>query len=401
MRILHTADWHLGKRLDFYSRLQEQRAALREIIRIADEQVVDMVIIAGDLFDTFNPPIEATELLYSTVSKLANGGKRPVIAIAGNHDSPERVNMPDVFARTNGVIFIGNPMEIVHPFEIEDGFSILRSEGGFLEISLPTYSYPARIIHTAFANELRLKEYFGVDKQTSLQQSLQDKWHRLAEQYCDSNGVNILTTHLFMQNRNGEKLDEPEGEKPLNIGTADLVYSDAIPTAIQYTALGHLHGFQDVGSQHPAIYSSSLLRYSFSEAGHQKYVVIIDVEPGQSAHITKIPLTGGKSLDRKEFHSVAAAVDWLSAHQDSLVELTMITDEFLSAADQKQLRDSHQGIIYLIPKVKSGLEDNSFEHEINLNRNMNELFADYFRSKNDGQEPNQEIMDLFNEILHT
>src|SRR5690625_3667256 len=98
MRILHTADWHLGKKLDFYSRLDEQKAVMAEIIQIAEEKAVDMVIIAGDLFDTFNPPNEATELLYKTLKKLAKNGKVPVIAIAGNHDSPDRINVADVIS---------------------------------------------------------------------------------------------------------------------------------------------------------------------------------------------------------------------------------------------------------------------------------------------------------------
>ena len=401
MRILHTADWHLGKRLDFCLRLDEQKAVLKEVIRIADEQAVDMVIIAGDLFDTFNPPIEAIELLYSTVNKLAKGGKVPVIAIAGNHDSAERINVPDVFARTNGVIFIGNPMEIVPAFSIDDGFSVVNADAGYIEIQLPQCDYPVRIVHTAFANELRLKEYFGVDKQASLQQSLSEKWQYLADKYCDNTGVNILTTHIFMQKRNGEKLEETDGEKPLNIGNADLVYSDAIPTAIQYAALGHLHGYHDVGVHQPVIYSSSPLCYSFAEAGQQKYVVIIEAEPGKPVKINKIPLHAGKKLERKTFHSVIDAVNWLSTNQDCLVELTMETEAYLSPADQKQLYDTHRGIIYLIPKVKNTGTDTTVKTEIDLNRDMQELFVDFFKSKKDGQMPNQEILDLYNEIIHS
>lgn len=401
MRILHTADWHLGKRLDFYLRLEEQKAVLKEIIHIADEQAVDLVIIAGDLFDTFNPPIEAIELLYSTVSKLAKGGKVPVIAIAGNHDSPDRIQVPDIFARTNGVIFIGNPMETIPIFSIEDGFSVNHTDRGYIEILLPQYDYPVRIVHTAFANELRLKEYFGVDKQASLQQSLAEKWQNLTDKYCDDSGVNLLTTHLFMQKRHGEKLEEPDGEKPLHIGNADLVYSDAIPPAIQYAALGHLHGYRDVGVHQPVTYSSSPLCYSFAEAGQQKYVVLIDAQPGVPVKVEKIPLHGGKKLERKTFHTVIDAVQWLSENQDALVELTMETDMYLSAADQKQLHDTHSGIIYLIPKVKSLSINTAVKAEIDLNRDIQELFVDFFKSKKDGQTPNQQMLDLFNEIIQS
>ena len=79
MKILHTADWHLGKRLDSFSRLEEQKIVLDEICIIADEQAVDAVIVAGDLFDAFNPPVEAIELLYKTLKRLTNNGKRPAV----------------------------------------------------------------------------------------------------------------------------------------------------------------------------------------------------------------------------------------------------------------------------------------------------------------------------------
>ena len=94
MKILHTADWHLGKRLDRFSRLEEQVEVLGEIVKIADENAVDLVLIAGDLFDSFNPSIEATELFYKTLKQLTNNGKRPVIAIAGTHDASDRIDAP-------------------------------------------------------------------------------------------------------------------------------------------------------------------------------------------------------------------------------------------------------------------------------------------------------------------
>src|SRR5690625_7285994 len=105
MRILHTADWHLGKRLDFYSRHHEQKGVLSETVYIADEQKVDLVIVAGDLFDAFNPPNESTERLYKTLKKLANNAKVPVIAIAGNHDSSDRISVAGCLAMHHGRIY--------------------------------------------------------------------------------------------------------------------------------------------------------------------------------------------------------------------------------------------------------------------------------------------------------
>lgn len=399
MRILHTADWHLGKRLDNFSRLEEQQAVLAEICRIAEEQKVDMVIVAGDLFDTFNPPIEATELLYKTLKRLSRNGKVPAIAIAGNHDSPDRVNVADVLARENGIIFIGHPTDKITAFELEEGFKITRSETGFVEFKLPEIEFPVRVIHTAFANEVRLKEYFGEDKQLSLQGSLAKKWQKSADDFCDEKGVNVLTTHLYMLKRGGEILEEPEGEKPLNIGNADVVYSDAVPASIQYVALGHLHRYQDVGSNQPVIYSSSPLAYSFSEAGQQKYVAIVDLKPGETARIEKIPLQSGRRLERKTFDEVKKAESWLLENPDTLVELTIESDTFLTAEERRILFQAHDGIIFLIPKVRSTtINERPSGTEINLNQDMETLFKEYFQSRNKGQVPNEELMNLFNEI---
>ncbi|MCB0293286.1 MAG: exonuclease subunit SbcD, partial [Calditrichaeota bacterium] len=99
MKILHTADWHLGKRLERFSRLEEQREVLEEICGIAEQEAVDAVIIAGDIYDTFNPASEAVELFYKTVKRLADEGRRAVVAIAGNHDSPDRFAAPEPLAR--------------------------------------------------------------------------------------------------------------------------------------------------------------------------------------------------------------------------------------------------------------------------------------------------------------
>lgn len=400
MRILHTADWHLGKRLDFFSRHEEQLEVMAEICQIAKDQEVDMVIVAGDLFDAFNPPVGSTELLYKTLKQLTRNGTIPVVAIAGNHDSPDRVNVADVLARENGIIFIGNPTDEVPTFETEGGFKVTKSDIGFIEIALPQYKYPVRLMHTAFANEVRLKEYFGEDKQQSLQDSLSHKWQSLSDKYCDDRGVNLFTSHLFMLKRGEDVPQEPDGEKPINIGNADLIYSDSVPKSIQYVALGHLHRHQDVGEHQPVVYSGSPLSYSFSEASQQKYVAIVDIEPNSEANVTQIPLKGGRGLVRKSFNCVDALVDWLSNNPNTLVEVTLQMDEYLKAEDRKRIYQSHDGIIHLIPKVTNDKSAESVSTSIDLTKEVGSLFVDYFKSKNEGQEPNEEIMNLFNEILN-
>lgn len=399
MKILHTADWHLGKRLDFFSRLPEQVEVMEEICQIADEEAVDMVIVAGDLYDAFNPPTEAIDLLYKTLTRLTNHGRRPVIAIAGNHDSPGLIDAPDPLAREIGIIMIGYPNAEIRPFDLKH-FKVTQSDKGFFEIQMKHLGYPVRVMHTAYANEQRLKEYLGEEKDLMLNQILADHWKETAEKYCDDSGVNLLTAHLYMMKRGGEMPDEPEGEKPIKIGNADLVYTEAIPPQIQYTALGHLHGHRSVGGQEkPVIYSSSPLAYSFSEAGQQKYVSVVEAEPGKSITLKKVSLTKGRQLARKTFDDIQKAVDWLSDNRETLVELTIVSDSFMTASDRRKLNEVHKGIIHLIPRVKMAGNDERHHKEINLSDDIRSLFKDYFKSKNEGQEPNEEIMELFNEVL--
>lgn len=401
MKILHTADWHLGKRLDYYSRIEEQKDVLNEICEIADQQKIDLVLVSGDLFDTFNPPVEATDLLYQTLKRLTNNGKRPVVAIAGNHDSPDRIDSPDPLARACGIIFMGYPNAEIKPFTLKNGYHISHTDRGFIEIQLEHIPYPIRVIATPYANEIRLKQFLSVDnKDQELQAVLQKSWADLANTYCDNQGVNILLTHLYMLERGGKVLEEPEGEKPIKVGNADIVYTDAIPPQIQYTALGHLHRCQQIGSNlNPVLYSGSPLSYSFAEAGQEKKVVIVDAKPDEPCRITTIPLKSGKKLHRKHFEDIDLAVQWLNENPETLVELTIISDTFITSQELKRLHEAHKGIIHIIPVIKNQNAINEEKPIVRLDQDLDSLFKDYFKSKH-GQDPNEEILMLFREVTH-
>jgi len=398
MKILHTADWHLGKRLDRFSRLEEQVLVMNEIVETADREKVDLVLIAGDLFDNFNPSVEATELFYKTLKRLSLNGKRPVIAISGNHDSPSLIDAPDPLARECGIILIGHPKAQITPFELEH-FKISKTASGFIELEFKNQNFPVRILHTPYANEVRLKEYLGENKDDELNQVLRENWKQTADKFCDEDGVNLLMAHLYMNKKGAPMLEEPEGEKPIKIGNADLIWSDIIPHQIQYTALGHLHGFQNIGTaDKPVVYSSSPLCYSFSEAGQTKYVSIIEAELNKVISFEKIALENGKPLIRKTFDSVEKTIEWLQENPNTLVELTLESETFLKAEERKLIYQSHGGIVHLIPKVRNqDFNDNNLS-EINLNQDIQALFKDYFKSKNGGQEPNEDLINLFNEI---
>lgn len=400
MKLLHTSDWHLGKRLEDFSRIAEQQAVMNEICEIADRENVDAVLVAGDLFDTFNPPTEAVDLFYKTLKRLSKNGQRPVVAIAGNHDSPDRIEAPDPLARECGIIFTGYPNSVIQPFELESGLKITRSDPGFFEIQLPGNSVSLRVLSTPYASEIRLKTYLSPDdSEEELRQLLQKNWQMLADKYCDADGVNILVTHLFVAGKGTELPEEPEDEKPiLHVGGAQVVYPENIPQQVQYTALGHLHRMHSAGKS-SVYYSGSPLSYSFAEANQKKYVLVVEIEPQREARVREVELKQGKKLLRKRAEGMEEALAWLAENQDNLVELTLVTDTYLTAMERKSIAAAHDGIIAIIPEVRGGIELNLGKTKsIDLTKSMDELFADYFRHKK-GQDPNDEILKLFTEIM--
>jgi len=401
MRILHTSDWHLGKKLERFSRLEEQSAVLSEICKIADSKSVDAVVIAGDIFDNFNPPVEAIELFYRTLHKLSNNAQRPVVVIAGNHDSADRIEAPDPLARELGIVFIGYPHSKIKPFQLESGLSLINSTRGFLEFKLPNNEL-LRIITTAYANQQRLKQFLGDENsEQELRNILQNSWENLATKYCNKEGVNILLSHLFFAKKGQQQQQEPDDEKPiLHIGGAQLIYTDTIPEQIQYTALGHLHRKQIIDDSNGAVvYCGTPIAYSFSEDNQQKYVAIADIKAGLKADVDFIELQQGKKLLRKQFNNIELATQWLQENQTTLVELTLEMETYLKADEKKSLFDVHNGIVNIIPKVTSKLEkDGSELAKINLNNDLPELFKQYFASRNGNQQPNDELLELLNEI---
>ena len=112
MRILHTSDWHLGKTLEQYSRLEEQEEFLEEFIGIVKDNDIDLVLIAGDIYDNGNPPAKAERMFYNTISEITSSGKTAVLVIAGNHDNPERLVAASPLAYEHGVILLGEPKSI-------------------------------------------------------------------------------------------------------------------------------------------------------------------------------------------------------------------------------------------------------------------------------------------------
>lgn len=328
-----------------------------------------------------------------------------MLAIAGNHDNPERIEAQDHFGRECGIIFSGFPKTEIRPYALSCETQLLRSAPGFVEVQLSRHDAPVRIIMTPYANEARMRAYFGMTSlDDELRQNLTGHWAAIAETYMDSSGINLLMAHLFMMKRGGEQPEESDDERSiLQVGGASVVYTDMIPAQVQYAALGHLHRYQEIaGGPCPAVYSSSPLAYSFAEADQQKYVVVIEAEPGLPVTVRQAPLKTGKRLLRPRFKRVDEAVDWLRENPNCFAEITMQTTTYLTSEERRQLQQAHESLVSIIPDVRDvGEPDWTTTPTIDLTQSRELLFKNYFKNRNKGQEPNERLQQLFNEIVAT
>ncbi|MCA9668091.1 MAG: exonuclease SbcCD subunit D, partial [Myxococcales bacterium] len=291
MRILHTSDWHVGKRLGRFDRMAEHRAALAEVRAVAERERVDLVIVAGDLFDRPMPPIEALDAVVEALLALA-APQRPVVAIAGNHDSPELFEVLAPLLAPRGVHLVG---------------SIRRPDaGGVLELAAGEGGQRALVACLPFLREGRVVDF--LDDVDSWYGQYADKIARLCRAYNDElarrardrdDAVTVLAAHFIVSGARLGGDGAPRGERQLHIGEAYTATESSMPPDVQYVALGHVHAPQPVpGALVAAQYAGSLLELDFGEAGETKRVVIVEVEPGVPASTRSVALTAGRRLQR-------------------------------------------------------------------------------------------------------
>ena len=403
MKILHSSDWHLGKKLGPYSRLKEQEEVLQEIIALKESEKPDLIILSGDLYDTWNPPHEAIELLYKTLKRLAGEGPTPVIALAGNHDAPDHIEAPDPLARECGIFFMGYPES--HPKDISfpGGLSVSFPDPGIICLDGLASGESVRLICTPYANEVRLRRFLGTEnREKSLRSILKEQWRELGEKYYAPSTINLLAAHLFMGSRD-ELLpeEEPEGEKSiLHPGGLEMIFTEDLPENCQYAALGHLHrGFPLSGNPVPTVYAGSPAIYSMNELKGKKSVVLADIRAGRKASYHFHHLKTPWPLNRETFHSTVEAVEWLKGHPEGYVELIMKTDNYISGSEKQKLLHSHPRILSIIPVLEKDLSSSMEKSAAILSKPVKELFREYYRYCKQNLEPSEELMNLFDEIM--
>lgn len=359
MKILHTSDWHLGKRLYDKSRLAEQEAVLDEIGEIADREAVDVIVVAGDVFDTYNPSAEAESLFYRAAVKMAAG--RKLVAIAGNHDDPDRLQAPLPLAEINGV-YMGRDFTGVRGDGVEGGDGWLRFTVRGERLNLALLPYPT---------ETREKERF--DSYTEL---VRDRLDRVT-QAAFGDGFNMLVAHLFMTGGENNGTDER------TLGAAVLVPPSVIPTC-DYCALGHVHKPWAVSKERNIVYSGSVLNYRFGETTG-KSVVLVDTADGS---VRRVPLSSGYPLEQARASSAAEALGILTAAEGKYIKLIY---------DGAPLGAEETAALRAIPafcdiEMIVATEETQVAGRVHLS--PQELFEQFYREKKGGDPP-REILDLF------
>ena len=402
MRILHTSDWHLGKSLEQISRIDEQRDFIDCLCKTVEEQNIDLVLIAGDIYDTYNPSAVAEELFYDAINRLNNKGKRAVVVIAGNHDNPERLCAASPLAYKNGIILLGYPKSDAGIHKINgENIKIVDAGPGWLELYILGCGHNAVILTLPYPSESRLEEVLSSEAdegklQKAYSERLGGLFLKLGEKFRDDT-VNLAMSHVFLK---GGK--ESESERTLQVGGALTVDPAVLPPKAHFIALGHLHRPQRVkDAPCPTYYSGSPLAYSFSETDYTKSILIIDAIPGEEAEINEVYLDCGKPLRKwKAEEGIEQALKWCEEGKDqnAWIDLEIHTDRVLTTEEQKRLRELNPGIINIRPVLKQEIIDIS-SYENREGKKIDELFRDYYKHGK-GTEISEELMATFLDVLN-
>ncbi len=280
MRLLHTSDWHVGKAMRGASRAAEHEAVLAEIVGIANEREVDVVLVAGDLFETAAPSPESERIVYRALLGLAADARRPVAVISGNHDNSRRLAAVAPLLALGGVT-------VQTALASPDHGGVLAIDVGAVALRVAMVPFPSQryVVH---ADDLM---GLGADKHAQLYDDrLRKVIEALAGGFADG-AVNVVLAHLFCA---GGVLGG--GERSAHTIIDYSVSVTAFPATAHYVALGHLHRAQSLAGPCPIFYSGSPLQMDFGESSDTKAVLVIDADPGVPASVTEVPLTSGRDL---------------------------------------------------------------------------------------------------------
>lgn len=317
MKLIHMSDLHIGKRLNDFSLIDDQKYILKEIVKIIDEEKPDGILIAGDVYDKSVPSAEAVEVLDDFLVTLAKMNQQ-VFIISGNHDSPER-------------LAFGN--RIMDNF----GIHISSAYGGHIEpITLEDEYGPVNIYMLPFIKPVNVRSHFEGKEINSYTDGVKAAIEEMA---IDQSVRNLLMTHQFVT---GAKRSESE---EISIGGSDNVDA-SVMADFDYVALGHIHGPQDM-MEGKIRYCGTPLKYSFSEAHHEKSLTVVELKEKGTIAIRTIPLKPYRDMVeiRGRFEEVMARGEAGGAKASKDFVRVTLTDEDYIPDVMGKLRKHYENIM--------------------------------------------------------
>jgi len=361
MRILHTADWHLGKIVNEFSMLDLQADYLQTLVEQIKKLDVDALIMAGDLYDRALPPKEAVSLANHIFTQLTQDVGIPVFVIAGNHDSNERVEYGSDLLAGSKLYIEGTTKQTVRKVSFD---------------AADFYLLP-------YDDHRNIKRVLDDDAVRNPEAGLEAQMDQVKNDW-DEDKLNILLYHGFLINKNTEQLlEESDSERPLTVGTADYIPAELV-NDFDYVALGHLHKAQKVKSNHIR-YSGSPLKYSKSEANHHKQNLLVDITE-DGLDVETIAINPAKDLRIIRGHFA----DIMEEKSEDYIFFELENTEYVRDA-MNQLRKRYpyaMGLEYIHSKQK---EEHQVFHskEKMQQKNLDTLF-DEFYEENIGMPLNEE-----------
>lgn len=374
MKIFHTADWHLGKLVQGVYMTDDQRYILEQFLQAIDEEQPDVVIIAGDLYDRSLPPVEAVHLLDDILTEITLKRKVPVLAIAGNHDSPTRLKFGNKLMKNAGFHIVGDIDPSLKPITLQDEFG-----------DVCFYLVP-------FAEPSTIKHIFADDSISTFDDAMK-KITSLIEENMDPTKRHVFIGHAFVT-PNGEKADNTsDSERPLAIGGTECVSSEYF-LPFHYTALGHLHKAHFV-TEEKIRYAGSPLKYSASEANHEKGFYIVELDENGQVTIEKRQL-----IPKRDMRIIEGTIQEILRHdycEDYVfVKLTDITPV---VGAMEQIRTVYPNALHVERKVFHTTTETEGKIEAREQLDDISLFKAFYQEILN-EELSEETMELFKEVLN-
>ena len=366
MKFLHISDLHLGKQMNDLSLLQDQKVVVAQITSIADEQKVDAVLIAGDVYQRSTPQAEAMALFDSFVSGLVALDKK-VFVISGNHDSALRVSYFSSLVRNSGVY-------ITEAFDGSLQSVTLEDENGPLVLWMLPFLRPAQV-RRALPGEKIVTYQDAVA--AVLRNTVIDKAKR-----------NVLICHQFITG------SEISGSEEMAVGGLDNIDASLFDD-FDYVALGHIHRPQRVGRD-TLRYAGSPLKYSFSEHNHKKSVCLVTMKEKGETQVSTLPL--------HPLHDVRLVEGTLA----EVVAMPYSEDYvWVTIHDELPPPDARVSVSVTFPNMmKFTVENSRTKYDINVlatqrmeDKSETELFEDFYRLQNNGQPPSEAHIRLLEKVL--